>query len=64
LRPTNHAQAVHLMALGDMVRGYGPVKEAAAAQYRDDVVQAEAMFLQAAKQDPAAREAVNDTVAL
>ncbi|MEO4002180.1 DUF6537 domain-containing protein, partial [Mesorhizobium sp. CAU 1732] len=37
LTADNHAAAVKLLSLADMVRGYGPVKEAAAASYEDKV---------------------------
>ena len=44
LAPGNHARAVTLLGLIDMVRGFGPVKYAALARYRAEAVAAEAEF--------------------
>ncbi len=48
LTADNHAAAVALLGKADAVRGYGPVKEEAAQDYRQAVALAEAAFLEAA----------------
>jgi len=47
LAPARREAAIALLGLADSVRGYGPVKEAAIARYRDDVAAALKAFLAA-----------------
>jgi len=37
LKEGNHAQAAALLELADIIRGFGPVKEAAVAKYRETI---------------------------
>ena len=45
LTPGSYPAAVSLLNLVDGVRGFGPVKMAAAAEYRQKVIEARAGFL-------------------
>jgi indolepyruvate ferredoxin oxidoreductase len=55
LTPANHAVAIDLLSLADEVRGFGPVKAAALAAYRDRAAVAEASFHTAAASPVSAR---------
>jgi len=46
LTPGNHRHAVKLLGLGNMVRGYGPVKAAAMSAYDDALIETRRAFLQ------------------
>jgi indolepyruvate ferredoxin oxidoreductase len=45
LTKSNLAEAARLLAMAGAIRGFGPVKEAAAERYRKDIVAAEQAFL-------------------
>lgn len=54
LRPDNHPLAIGLLGLVDMVRGFGPVKQAALDAYRLKAREAEAAFAESTPPDRSA----------